>query len=206
MPTCNRRAFVPRSIELFLGQDHEDVELLILDDGDDVVLDCVPLHPRIRYIRHTPRLALGAKRNILCREASGDFIAHWDDDDWYPASRIRVQLAALMKSDADLCGSRSIYFRELFSGRCWLFETPQSEGRLAGSSLMYRRTLWQRSCFEDINVGEDTCFVSNVPYEKKIDLADPNLCVAALHSKNTAKRLIGGRAWTAVPSSKVPPF
>ena len=51
MPTADRRAFVPRAIELFLRQDYPRAELLILDDGADAIEDLVPVCDRIRYVR-----------------------------------------------------------------------------------------------------------------------------------------------------------
>lgn len=41
MPTANRRRFVPAAIRMFLAQDYEDKELLIVDDGSDTVSDLV---------------------------------------------------------------------------------------------------------------------------------------------------------------------
>lgn len=89
MPTRNRRRFVSGSIRCFLEQDYEPRELLILEDGDDTVRDCVPADARIRYWRQDRPLSVGAKRNALCREARGEIIVHWDDDDWYPPWRTR---------------------------------------------------------------------------------------------------------------------
>jgi glycosyltransferase involved in cell wall biosynthesis len=49
MPTANRRRFVPEAIRLFLAQDYEEKELVVLDDGEDAIADLIPDDPRIRY-------------------------------------------------------------------------------------------------------------------------------------------------------------
>jgi glycosyltransferase involved in cell wall biosynthesis len=89
MPTADRRRFVPAAIRLFLEQDCEDKELVIVDDGSDRVGDIIPQHPQIRYIALPRRIRLGAKRNLACEAARGDVIVHRDDDDWHAPWRLR---------------------------------------------------------------------------------------------------------------------
>ena len=88
MPTHNRRPFVGQAIYYFLRQDYPEKELLILDDGEDAVADLVPRDERIRYVRLEQRQSIGAKRNHACELAKGQFIAHWDDDDWMAPRRL----------------------------------------------------------------------------------------------------------------------
>jgi glycosyltransferase involved in cell wall biosynthesis len=199
MPTCDRRAFVPRAVRLFLAQDLPDLELVILDDGADPVADCVPSHPRIRYLRAPRRMTVGAKRNALCREASGAVILHWDDDDWYPPWRARAQCEALQARAADLCGSSIVYYREPATGRAWRFEAPADQGVLAGNTLAYRRDFWERTPFLDVSVCEDVHFQRHVRRERVVDLADPRLCVATLHRGNVSPKRVGGSAWHPHP-------
>ena len=94
MPTYNRRAFVPQAIRCFLRQDYPNCELLVIDDGTEPVADCVPESENIRYVRLDQKMTIGAKRNLACEQARGEFIVHWDDDDWYPPWRVRMQVAA----------------------------------------------------------------------------------------------------------------
>src|SRR5215475_14271274 len=110
MPTANRRAFVPQAIRYFLRQDYPNKELLVIDDGADSVADLVPNSDSIRYIRLPNRMPLGAKRNLGCERARGDLIAHWDDDDWYAAFRLRYQVESLLASQSEICGSRRPLF------------------------------------------------------------------------------------------------
>ncbi len=203
-PTCDRRAFIPRAIDAFLAQDIDDLELVILDDGADAERDCVPEHPRIRYLRHAGRLTVGAKRNALCREARGEFIVHWDDDDWYPPWRVRVQLEALRARGADACGSRTIYFHDRASGCAWRYEYRGADGYVTGTTLAYRRAFWERNPFAEIQVGEDTRFVRAVPRGRLVDLAEPSLCVASIHARNVSPKHPGGSAWTRVDPATLP--
>ena len=90
MPTFNRRAFIPLALKRFLAQDYPNKELVIVDDGAEAIGNLVNAVPGVRYIRLNQRLSIGAKRNLACREARGELIAQWDDDDWYAPDRLSV--------------------------------------------------------------------------------------------------------------------
>ena len=110
MPTFNRRAFIPSAIAGFLAQDYPRCELIVVDDGADPVRDQIPNNPRIRYLRLETRASVGEKRNIACVEARGDFILHWDDDDWYGRDRVSRQISALLQNKGEACGSSTLYY------------------------------------------------------------------------------------------------
>lgn len=202
MPTRNRRNFARDSIQLFLRQDYANRELVIIDDGTDAIADLVPRDDRIRYIRRDPALTIGAKRNLACSEARGELIAHWDDDDWYPSWRLSTQVRALLGNSADVCGSSRIYFRDAKSGAAWEYCYPSASGWLAGTTLLYRKSFWERNRFTETNNGEDSAFVAARVPKVLHDLADSSLCVALLHDRNTATRPAGS-LWKRCPIEKV---
>src|SRR5262249_41248277 len=154
--------------------DYPRLELVIVDDGDDPVADCIPADARIRYVRRDPRLTIGAKRNLACAESRGAIIAHWDDDDWYPSHRIRTQVRALLDRPADLCGSSRVYYYDAASGRAWRYEYAGPNAPwVTGNTLVYRRGYWERNPFPDLQVGEDTHFIWSRTPKVICDLADP---------------------------------
>ena len=204
MPTYNRRDFVPRAIRLFQRQAYPRLELIIVDDGDDPVADCVPDDPRIRYLRPAARSTVGAKRNLACAEARGPIIAHWDDDDWYPPFRIRVQVRALLDRPADLCGSSCIYYHEAATGRAWRYQYAGPNAPwVAGNTLAYRRGYWERNPFADLQVGEDNQFVWSRTPRVVCDLADASLCIAAIHPRNVARKDVRSPFWHPEPAETV---
>ncbi|MFP5261567.1 MAG: glycosyltransferase [Blastocatellia bacterium] len=201
MPTYNRRSFIPQSIRCFLRQDYCNTELVVVDDGTDPILDCIPQDPRIRYIRLDQRLKIGAKRNLACSSARGEFIAHWDDDDWYPTWRVRAQLDVLLNHAADVCGSSRIFYCEAATDKAWEYNyTARGAAWVCGSTLAYRKSFWQRNKFRDVQVGEDTSFVWQGESKRIYDLAQPDLCVAMIHSGNTSPKETGGSYWLPQPS------
>lgn len=196
MPTHNRRSFVPQAIRCFLRQDYSNLELLVVDDGTDEVLDCVPENERIRYLRLDHKLTIGAKRNFACEQARGEFIVHWDDDDWYPANRVRAQINALVERGADLCGTSRLYYYDVSTDQAWEYRYPNSNAPwVAGNTLAYRKSFWARNKFPDIQIGEDSRFVWSGAGKSICDLADSTLCVATAHQENTSRKDTRGSYW-----------
>ena len=200
MPTYNRRNYVPQAIRSFLRQDYPNAELLVVDDGSDPVLDLVPRSDRVRYVRLDQKLTIGAKRNLACEKAQGEFIVHWDDDDWYPSWRVRAQVSAMIERGSDLCGSSRVSYYDPASDQAWEYRYPSSKSPwVAGNTLAYRKSFWSRKKFPDIQVGEDSRFVWSSNGRSICDLADPSLCVATVHSQNTSRKNVNGVYWHKQP-------
>jgi glycosyltransferase involved in cell wall biosynthesis len=200
MPTHNRRSFVPQAIRCFLRQDYSNLELLVVDDGTESIADLVPANDRIRYVRFDQKLTIGAKRNLACEKARGEFIVHWDDDDWYPSWRVRAQVRAMLGRGADLCGSSRVAYFDPARDQAWEYRYPSAKGPwVAGNTLAYRKSFWRSHKFPDIQVGEDSRFVWSSKGRALVDLADPGLCVATVHSNNTSRKNVNAVYWHAQP-------
>ena len=204
MPTYNRRPFVAQAIAYFLRQDYPNRELIIVDDGTDPVGDLVPDDTRIRYLRLPYKSTLGAKRNLSCRQAQGEIIAHWDDDDWMAPWRLTYQVTHLLQAQADLCGLDHLLFYDQASDRSWQYVYPKgSKPWVAGGTLCYTKTLWKDHPFPEINVGEDARFVWSHPTKKMLALEDDTFYVALVHPGNTSPKRTQGTWWHAVSTDKV---
>jgi glycosyltransferase involved in cell wall biosynthesis len=197
MPTFNRRDFLPAALRSFLGQDYPNLELIVVDDGTEPVADLLPSDSRIVYMRLSERKSVGAKRNLACERARGEFIVHWDDDDWYPSSRVRVQVDALRQRGGDVCGSSVVYYHDRDNARAYCYRySASSVAWVAGNTLAYRREAWARTRFADIQVGEDSQFVWRFPAQRVIDLHDPSICVGTVHAGNISPKDTRGVFWS----------
>jgi glycosyltransferase involved in cell wall biosynthesis len=167
-----------------------------VDDGAAAVGPLLPDDPRFRLIRLSGKKKIGAKRNIACAAARGEFIVHWDDDDWYPPDRVTRQIEALRAGHADVCGTSTLFFYDAGSTRAWKY-CYKGSGRawVAGTTLAYRRSRWTAHPFAEIQVGEDSRFVWAEPRAALCDLGTPNLCVARIHSGNTSRKSPAGACW-----------
>ncbi len=205
MPTADRRAFVARAVEYFLRQDYEPKELIVIDDGREAVDDLVPADERVRYVRLTEKLPVGAKRNLACEQARGEIIAHWDDDDWHAPHRLRYQVEALLGAGAELCGISTLLFYDLRGdGRGWKYVYPPGRKPwVSGSSLCYRREFWAGNRFREIDVGEDARFVWSRPAARLSVLPDPSFHVGIIHKANVSPKNTAGTYWQPHPAGDI---
>lgn len=204
MPTFDRRAFIPAALNYFSRQDYPALELIVVDDGTDPVADLIPDDPRIRYHRLENRLVLGAKRNLACELARGELIVHWDDDDWYARNRVSTQVAAMETGCGDLSGMRSLFFYDPAGRRAWKYSWPAA-GRIwaAGTSLAYRKALWERSKFPEVANGEDTRFVWSRAVRSLADISHTDTIVAIIHRRNSVPKAVQGANWSSVAAHDI---
>lgn len=106
IPTFNRPELLKRSVASVLAQTYQDLEVIIVDDGDKIHAREVAqsFHdPRIVYIENDPpKRGGGASRNIGIAHARGIWIAFQDDDDeWFP-DKLALQIDALSHASPDV--------------------------------------------------------------------------------------------------------
>jgi glycosyltransferase involved in cell wall biosynthesis len=203
MPTADRHRFVPQAIDYFLRQSYPARELIVVDDGEDSVEDLVPRSDQIRYVRLAHRRPLGAKRNLACEMASGEIIAHWDDDDWMADWRLAYQLAALSDKSLGVCGVSQLFFSEPATGRAWVYVRSRPGAWVAGGTLCYHKALWQRYPFPELTDGEDTLFISRIPVEWVVNLKDNRFYVATVHARNTSPKRTEDAFWHPISAAEI---
>lgn len=204
MPTADRRRFISGSIRQFLRQTYNHKELVILDDGADPVENLIPPSPDVRYIRAAGAKApIGAKRNMLCEQARGEVIAHWDDDDWSCPTRLAEQIQIMLDHpEVSITGYRSLLFwDERKGGQAWRYNGRRNYA--VGTSLMYRRAYWERHRFPEMQIGEDSQFVHSAAPGVVYAIDGERRMVARIHKGTTAPKL-GGREWVKVEKSELP--
>lgn len=96
-----RAAYLPDAVRSFRAQTHPDKELVVVNDGAPLA----SRSPDIRVVNlpaRGRRYTIGEKRNVGIREARGEWLATWDDDDVSLPARLTEQLDAAMEHDANL--------------------------------------------------------------------------------------------------------
>lgn len=204
MLTPNRHPFVPRAITYFQRQDYANRELLILDDSAGSVEDLIPPDPRIRYVRLNQKLTAGQHRNLACELARGTLIAHWDDTGWIAPHRLAYQVSMLAQHNADLCGANRQIYYDPSADRAWLYTYPPDRGRfwVSGNTLLYRKSVWQRTPFAEITGGEDTRFIWSAEAQM-LALPDHLICVGMLHNDGPGQPHRTGPHWQPHPIEEV---
>jgi predicted O-methyltransferase YrrM len=205
LPTANRRHLLPRAITYFMRQTYQNRELIILDDGTEPVRDLLPCDPRIRYIHLQGSRTLGEKRNLACESAEGEFIAHWDDDDWSADWRLTYQMEELANNSwASVCGLDRVLFYDPRSDLAWEYVyPPEQRSWVCGGALCYRKTFWKDHRFPDIHGGEDTRFVWAAPERSVLAVPDNSCFVGMVHRENTSPKKTDGPRWHKYPNSRI---
>lgn len=118
IPVYNRSTYLRETIESILHQSHDNLEVLLIDDGSsDNALNVMK-----EYEKLDPRVSVYTKRNGgICDVmrmgtllSHGDYIARCDSDDVSTRSRLESQLRFLKENKYDMVGC---YIKGFGSGR-----------------------------------------------------------------------------------------
>jgi glycosyltransferase involved in cell wall biosynthesis len=184
MPTSNRREFFDRAVHFFRRQDYPNKELVVVDDGQDLVQDLVAGKPDIRYMGLASRTSIGEKRNIAVAASRGEIVVHWDDDDWYDPARLSYQVAPLIADQADLTALKMTYLYDLRTDSIWYVDQSLHQvmfflGVHTGS-IAYRRRFWREAGpFPEEDLAEDVAFLRRLVAQEARLLRLPNDTVFA---------------------------
>ena len=149
MPTAIRFPMFKRSVDAYCYQTYSCRELVIVVDtacDRDAFEICTYVRDLarddIRVVLPSEKLSLGALRNLSWREAVGDFICQWDDDDLAHPSRLELQLSALRSS-----GKPARYLQEFMQyfpsdGHLYKLNFAVSPDGVAVNTLMCLRKLF----------------------------------------------------------------
>jgi glycosyltransferase involved in cell wall biosynthesis len=185
-PTFEREHLLERALRGVREQTYPHIEWLLLDDSPNPSRVMAGVSDaRIRYIHSAQRLSIGEKRNRLAAGARGEFIAHFDDDDYYAPRYLETMIGSLERNRADFGNLNSWYVYDLrheFFGYCDLRQitgphylcyadrvrlenfTADNNGHLAdnylgyGFTYVYRKRVWEAAPFPEVSWGEDLPF------------------------------------------------
>lgn len=96
IPVYNRVDLLRRALHSVMGQSWQGIEAIVVDDGstEDVAPAVAEHGSRARLIRQ-PNAGVTAARNRGLAEASGEYIAFLDSDDWWDADKVAAQVGLL---------------------------------------------------------------------------------------------------------------
>lgn len=189
--TRNRRPWLPWSLRCAQYQTYRNREVLVISSGDPVD-DLIP--PGVRHLHLSGKPSTGTVRNAGCEAASGEVIAHFDDDDFSHPRRLEDQVRRLISSGKPVTGYRSLRFTDGLSW--WLYSG--APGYALGTSLVYRRDWWERNRFPDLMVGEDNAFVGRAR-GALVSVDAGEMMWATIHTGNTSPRRLKGNQWRQLP-------
>ena len=212
MPTtAARRPFIPYAVKWFLEQDWPDRSLLVVGDGDEVVIDALPTHPLISYCHLGAHRPLGQKYNECCDRARGPWIALWADDDWQAPWKLRVTMTSLLGSGKSIAVLRELLFLRIGGPKVWRYSRYDADPYFLGGSIIFHKDYWRARRFDNGAAARaDASFTNGLTRaqyaEKALVLSHPialNSYVATIHPGCTGRAQgdPSGPGWEVEPRS-----
>lgn len=120
LPVRDAEAYLDEALRSLAEQTHENLEVIIVDDGSrdgsgEIARDWATRDPRFRVVHQEPQGFVAASRRAH-DEARGPYIAAMGADDVSRPRRIEVQLALLEDEGLDACGGGVAYFPHASDG------------------------------------------------------------------------------------------
>ena len=193
MPTMpSRLDMIQDAVTCYDAQTHQNRELIIVaDPPQQFAAEIGRRFPDVKIISTAQKVTIGQKRNIACEWALGEFVACWDDDDYYEPRRLERQLAALVETGKTVSTFQRALFQD--AGK-WYMSPPSDLG--IGSSLFFRRSWWQDHKFTHTSLGEDRAFAHAAAVAGQlVALPDQYMMYVRRHADNTWKQALPAPGW-----------
>ncbi|MFQ6585398.1 glycosyltransferase family 2 protein [Priestia megaterium] len=162
-----RQHFLENVFQNYESQVCKEKEIIIILNQDD--MDINKWEVRAKFSRGvsiyqlSEELTLGECLNFAMKKARYDFIAKFDDDDYYAPNYLIQSLEALKKMNADVVGKRTVYmyFEE---EKTLVINRPGEENKfvkqgLKGATLIFKKEISEKIKFPKLNIGEETFFI-----------------------------------------------
>lgn len=209
----------PQLYGSFICQYARDKELIVIDTGfhPSYFFSCLS-DSRVKYYHiegPEDAMTVGTKRNRALTLASGEYVAHFDDDDLYAPPYLDGMLQAMNRGAGHVCKLAAWYVLDTETGVCGHydnnytlpepFEEHREKGLFTGGygfSLIYKREVALRIRFCDTSWGEDYYFLNMVraagvpvTFTRDTEL----FCLHTQHgsnlSRSIAQTLVPPRQW-----------
>ncbi len=190
-PTKNRKLFTAMMIHQVEKLDYprEKLEWIIIDDSDiledfEYIKECVESvlgrKLKVTCIHLEGKHTISEKRNMGAEKASGAYICHIDDDDYYFHNSLKTKIAFLENMEGKWCiGSTRIPVYNLVDSTSIIYETNQ----LPEASMVYKKSFWEEKGFKEHLEGEGYPFTMG-RREQCLDIPYLFSLVAVNHGKN----------------------
>lgn len=189
--TCNRRRFIPRLIKIYRAQLYpiDQMEWIVIDDGDEKVGDLFIGIPNIRYVSLEKRLLMGAKLNIAKNRAKGDIVVVMDDDDYYPPERVLIAVRAFEENpeiSVAGCSKTYMYYTDTDEVYC---AGPYNDNHALNCTMAFRSSYTGK--YDDAEpCAVERAFLNDFT-EDMVQLYSKNTILHVIHSTNTFNSIQG---------------
>jgi hypothetical protein len=213
--TKNRKLFTSMMLHQVEKMDYpkDKLEWIIVDDSD-ILEDYEFIKSNVNtllgkkikitciHLTSADKNSISSKRNLAAEKASGEYICHVDDDDYYFHHSLKTKVAFLehYKKTKGCIGSTKLPVYNLTDDTSVIYET----NGLPEASMVYSKSFWAEKGFSEHIEGEGYPFTSG-RREQCLDIPYLFSMIAVNHGKNvTGKtRLYTGNTNNHKASKKV---
>lgn len=192
MPTRGRRGMAQAALDCWRLQTHANGELVVVDDIEDPSFPYGLFRiPQVTYMRISGHRSIGEKRNAACDLARGQFVVHFDSDDYSAPGRIADQVERLLATGKQVTGYHSMPFTD---GKTRWQYCGDAHFAL-DTSLCYFKDFWERHPFDHVNDGLEFNFRAAAVREGVFVSVDAGaMMYATVHPGNTSNHNIDLRS------------
>lgn len=160
VPAYNVADLLPACLDSLLGQTHDRLHVVVVDDGSTdasgTIADAYAARDARVQVVHTPNHGLGAARNEGIRHVRGDYLAFADSDDVVPADALATLLTSLESTGSDFATGSLVWWEGATRTEPpWMHrlhnpartgvgapDHPEILGDVFAWNKLYRRTFW----------------------------------------------------------------
>ena len=194
-PTYNRRWAYKFSRDCLDRQVETDWIWIVLDNSDDPEQDwsMVQGDPRIEYTKIEGKKPIGWLRNKcieLALRHEFEYLVFWDDDDYYPPTRISSGIRGLeSKPDADIAGSSRMHLL-LTIENVMMITGPFQENHSTAASWTIRRRYLDSHRFNETRAKGEEFDFTNEWRANMVQVPGEECIVVMGHKSNTVNKSV----------------
>ncbi len=118
VPVYNVEKYLRECLDSIVNQTYTNLEIIIVNDcspdhSEEIILEYQAKDPRIKYIKHEKNLGLGGARNTGITNATGEWIAFVDSDDYIDLDTYEYMIDLIQKNNIDVGIFSAINFDDI---------------------------------------------------------------------------------------------
>lgn len=164
--STNRPDFMGNILANYARQEYRPCEMILILHGSTIdkrnTLNQAREYEKIRVYQVDESYTLGDCYNYGIEKSRYNYIAKFDDDDYYGAHHLTEAMRAFHYTDADIIGkhSRFIYFEK--ESLLMVYEGVDYDYfvYVIGATMVFKKSIWKTVKFDSVTVGEDSNFQS----------------------------------------------
>ncbi|WP_161487150.1 glycosyltransferase family 2 protein [Neobacillus mesonae] len=164
--STNKEGFLENIFLNFENQNWDTKELIIILNNDSLILEewvnKVEQTNHVTVYQLSQSVSLGECLNFGVDKAKYEYIAKFDDDDYYGPSYLAEAMDAFDKKNADVVGKRT-YFMYNSLKKDLRLRFPRREhkffSKVHGGTIIATKEVFQKVRFANISIGEDVDFL-----------------------------------------------